>query len=266
MSEPPITRFPSELLVNVFNKLPDLEKPICSLVCARWRSVVKRYWPNLHDSPYELLYYGVKNGDKKQVSLAKQLGATILRKGLTHGMQSDKNRLNREEFGRLYTGLCELVNITENGPIYYSRRMTADIIMVHQIMDNPPDKSAIIDKDLKCTIMRYVLEPRKKSSKFIIPVIRNKIISKCSKYWGIFGWEWTGEKPIQFTALCICFCGAKKVIKVSPGEKKVDSLYDSLFLNFPCRHGFVITLSETPKNGSFYFYEIGLPNCLLNRY
>ena len=253
MSEPPITGFPSELLVNIFNKLPDLEKPICSLVCARWRSVVKGFWPNLHDSPYELLYYGVKNGDKKQVSLAKQLGGTILRKGMIYGIESEKNCLNHEEIRRLLAGLCESVNIAENGPLYGENTdITAIVIIVYQSYYKLTKQT---DKDIERVISHYVLEPRKKSSKFIIPVVRIKVYCACCNFCTIIGWEWTGDKPFQFTVQSLTST-VKKVIKLSPGEKKVDPLHNSLFLNFPCAH---ITLSENP-NESFYFYIATLPS------
>ncbi len=261
----PITRLPPELLVGVFGQIPDPEKTICSLVCGRWWVLVKACWPDLCTSAYELLYYGVKNGNKDQTTLARQMGATLLRKGLTRSSRRERKYFIDKEIRRLLIGLCESVVITENGPLYgKSLRQTAQIILVYQ--HNCRDMSEM-DKDIKSVINHYVFELPKDSSRFIIPVVRKKASwlrnsnngCICWSGSGILGWEWTGNKSIQFI-WWDWGCTVRKIIKLLPGEKRIYPLKSALFTCFG--GGMHISLEETPENGSLYFYEAYFPSYL----
>ena len=72
----PINRLPPELLVCVFEVIPDSDKIICTLAYKHWGVLIKSYWKGIKTDPDTLLYHAARVGFRCHLNLAKSVGAT----------------------------------------------------------------------------------------------------------------------------------------------------------------------------------------------
>ncbi len=85
--ELPIERFPLEILADVFESLPKVEKTLCSMVSTHWLALSKTLWPDLRTNPNKLMCYSAESGHKRQLILAKRQGATYFTTALSLAAQ-----------------------------------------------------------------------------------------------------------------------------------------------------------------------------------